>query len=123
MCNTVSGEGEQIEPLVHCPVEGASMPLAHCASCSRLRTMEWSLGAGALFCRTDEGVPRTDRRADLAEVAARAPLHMMLERDTTCVTADVGVIEVKQLMAERGLRSVAVVDAATGSSGSSLSAI
>lgn len=110
----ISPDNESVQPIVHCPRRAESMVALECVGCKHLRSLEWDSSQGSITCVVDrEPLSRVavDRRADFAEAGVRAPLHEMLPQTTTCVTADVPIEQVKRLMAERGLRAVAVVDA------------
>ncbi len=110
----VGPEGESARPFVRCPRRAWSVDVLDCVSCDRLRSLTWDTSGGELTCVTENGPPprpSVDRRADCAEAAVRAPLHDTLRRTATCVTSDMPIDQLKRLMAERGLRAVAVVDA------------
>ena len=110
----VGPEGESARPFVRCPRRAESVDMLDCVRCNRLRSIAWDAAGGELTCVTENAPPprpSVDHRADCAEAAVRAPLHDALAGTATCVTADMPIDEVKRLMAERGLRAVAVVDA------------
>ena len=110
----VGPEDESARPFVRCPRRAESVDVLDCVRCDRLRSLTWNASGGELTCVTENGParrPSVDRRADCAEAAVRAPVHDTLERTVTCVTADLPIEQLRRLMAERGLRAVAVVDA------------
>lgn len=111
LCNVVGPDAEELKPYVRCPRRDETIDALTCTGCARMRSMEWEpRKGGVVICSVDEPAATTDRRADLAEAAARVLLHEVVMPVTTCVTPDVSIQQLRRLMANEGLRSVPVVD-------------
>jgi CBS domain-containing protein len=115
LCTVLTTEGEAIHPFVRCPRRAATIDALACTGCARMRSIEWDpQRGGEVTCTVDEEkCPRPiDRRADFGEAAARVLLHEVITPVTTCVGPDLPLAQLKRILAQRGVRSVAVVDAA-----------
>lgn len=114
LCTVVTTEGEAIQPFVRCPRRAETVDALACTGCARMRSMEWDpRRGGEVICAVDElKTPRPiDRRADLGEAAARVLLHEVIAPVTLCVRPDLPLAQLKRVVAETGVRTVAVVDA------------
>lgn len=113
LCTVVTTEGEAIHPFVRCPRRARTIDALSCTGCARMRSLEWNPSAGGeVVCSVDDGkAPKSiDRRADFGEAAARVLLHEVITPVTTCVRPDLPISQLKRVIAEKGVRCVAVVD-------------
>lgn len=82
-------------PSVRCPRTNRSIDALTCMGCARMRSVEWDRESGGVIeCRIDATAPCSDgdvdRRADLAEAAARRPLHAMMAFEDVPLVAVTG---------------------------------
>jgi len=110
LCTVVSTSGEKTEPLVRCPRVDETIDANACAACMRMRALEWAPNIGGEVRCLIGSAPELDRRADFAELAARARIHEILAPATTCVTPDVSLARVRAIFAEGRARAVPLVD-------------
>jgi CBS domain-containing protein len=106
----LSGSGATCEdPLVHCPVRGAT-ELATCEACEHMEaiTADARGRADSVICRPS--LPLWARLLERARKLPDTPIHRLISCDLVCVTCDASPRQVADLMAERRLEAVAVVD-------------
>lgn len=113
--HVIEADGQaRLEPLVHCPRREASIDARRCVGCARMRAMQWDpMSGGEVVCSPGCSAPpkRTGAKADLAEAAARTALHDVAHTVTICVDPDVPAARAREIVLERDLRCLPVVDA------------
>lgn len=106
---------DDVRPGVRCPRIGQSIDALTCTGCARMRAIEWDPAAGGtITCQVEEAVVTAnapvDRKADLAEAAARKTLYDVASPVTVCVASTTPVRKVRALLLARELDAVPVVD-------------
>jgi len=101
--------GSTADPLVPCPVRGATA-LATCEQCMRMEVITADLKgrADAVICRP--AVALWERLTQPLRPLSETPLYNMISRNLTCVTCDASLRQVAELMGERCVEAVPVVD-------------
>lgn len=113
LCTVVEVAGETVRPFVCCPRRSETIDALSCLGCERMRSVEWDpTNGGSVTCGVETAARAAiDRRADLAEAAARTPIREILPQLTTCLGAELSALEARRLLTARGLHVAGVVDA------------
>lgn len=108
----MSSTGAETTPFVSCPKRGETIDARECASCMRMRSLEWEPGRGGeVRCYLSNQPAPPDPRADIAELAARTRVRDVVAPTVTCVTPDVTLERLRAHFGSTHERAVAVVDA------------
>lgn len=96
---------------VQCPRRQQSTSFARCCGCAHMEAIDVDADGkhGAVECLVgDDLMPHG--RVDVAEAAVRVRLGDVIGVDTTCVRSNVKIDAVAELLVDKGLRAVPVVD-------------
>lgn len=111
-CHVVGAEDSvDTHHTVQCPRRQQSTLFARCCGCVHMESIEVDPDGkhGAVECVVGEDlVPHG--RVDVAEAAVRVRLGDVIGLDTTCVRSNVKIDAVAELLVDKGLRAVPVVD-------------
>src|SRR3954463_16418568 len=106
----VSGSGAACEDLfVPCPMRGATR-IGTCEGCMCMEmiTADAKGAPDAVMCRPP--LPLWVRLLERLRRLPETPVHQLVSNDLVCVTSDASPRQLADVMAERGLDAVAVVD-------------
>ena len=110
---TIGGDGEEaVVSTVYCPVQERSVAVVECEGCSRFHSLHFDPGARttSVLC---EDAPRSEvpPREGTSTPDPTTPLAEIMTKDVVCVSADVDIGVVREIMVDRAFGGVPVVDA------------
>ena len=100
------------ENFVSCPHDGRVLSLDECSSCGRLIGASKKNGEIRIECEVSKGKAKVLREREARARAQETPVWYVMSSEVTCVTTTTTVEMVSELLIEKGLRSVPVVDEA-----------
>lgn len=113
---TLAGNGEEsIASTLYCPVQERSVAVAQCEGCARFRALYVEPHITSVMCHCEAAAPSPAEEAVLRDAAGglpdpATPLADIMTKEVVCVRSDMDAQEVKDLLLERGISGVPVVN-------------
>ena len=115
----IIGDGGEVSigGTAYCPVQERSVAVAECEACERFHALHLdpTTRVTSVVCRAEASAPGPAEEAALRDAAGglpdpATPLADIMTKDVLCVRPDVSAELVKELLVQRGIGGVPVVD-------------